>query len=40
MGRGGEVPFVQMEDNRGSPLIEVWVLGAGAPGDGMSTIGL
>lgn len=40
VGRGGEVPFVQMEDNRGSPLIEVWVLGAGAPCDGTSTVGL
>ena len=40
MGRDGEVAFVQTEDSRGGTLIEVWVLGAGAPCDGVSTMGL
>ena len=40
MGRGREVAFVQTEDSRDRPLIEVWVLGVGAPCDGASTIGL
>ena len=29
MGRGREVAFVQAEDSRGRPLIEVWVLELG-----------
>lgn len=40
VGRGREVAFVQIEDSRGRPLIEMWVLGAGAPCEGASTIGL
>jgi len=40
VGRDGEVAFEQTEDSRGGPLSEAWVLGAGAPCDGVSTVGL